>query len=950
MYAEGSSASWVQAKIFSGAHFYQSLKPFDLEMEYTILPEKHLFSLQPMQLWLTHLMRTLHWFDWALREKLVKVEELVEGEKTGSLHIMAGISRFLQGLLLSQYLSLHLSGLTPSERESFGVLTCKVVTCLLNLCNQLLSEKSFLMTFLGEGSSSFQKLISLVLLRPRELGFVLTEPKKAQDLAKLAMRVLCRLMEICPAVKTEFVQLLKSLMGGENPAAYDLRSLSFDLEKSGRIEGLGFEDAMSLLKGYQQLNQAGVLLAVIGKESAAVMGEQVMLNVFRIDQECPPGLEPIASEILALSMCLGVRVRRLLDLVLDEKPISSQRNSTQKLTAGEVFYVNFRRTIVQQVKFFYRECLVLLLNAAAAGNRTSRLLLTALLDDYLKPGGMGDSITKGSFLKEFLQHLPALAPSCTPEAFLVQKQFFLEVLHKLLLMDTAHDTVLLHSQPWFAFIMDTFIRFLHGSHVEVSDSSFGRSAVFALKCSSIALIPFFFNSSLDQNLKETLSNSLRRIVADHLLVRDADLPRGSNQRSSYVQMLSTLLGAISRSKSLELLEVLFPLLQTPTKLSGKLISETVDAFSKFIGERRTEAFDLCYRVINDSGKTLLLRRSILESVFGPLVNASPPSSVTSWYAEHMKSFLESLQMNYNTIDAEKWAEEVTTKICHFGLVELLYSRVKVQLIRDKINPVVEKDLILKAYAETRPPKGHVDDTPFPEHEKEWRDLHIAAYNCLAAVLTCTKESMAHFSALTEDKPGRFRWRYLIDLNKVYDNLAVETSQTITANQAVRGLTVERKARQMRAAGATSGVNGTLSSQYMVTASLSQEPALITSFVGGHANHPVAAESLDSSLLLGEDEEGLVSSTEGNDSEQREDPGSSEHVIDAAVIDQDDFDQHPCMRVILHVIQHLHSKFGEVYRGSQTMPDWMRLLHNTFDNSCKFYSGACLLCRSLMYCF
>jgi DNA-dependent protein kinase catalytic subunit len=415
-------------------------------------------------------------------------------------------------------------------------------------------------------------------------------------------------------------------------------------------------------------------------------------------------------------------------------------------------------------------------------------------------------------------------------------------------------------------------------------------------------------------------------------------------------MLSTLLGAISRSKSLELLEVLFPLLQTPTKLSGKLISETVDAFSKFIGERRTEAFDLCYRVINDSGKTPLLRRSILESVFGPLVNASPPSSVTSWYAEHMKSFLESLQMNYNTIDAEKWAEEVTTKICHFGLVELLYSRVKVQLIRDKINPVVEKDLILKAYAETRPPKGHVDDTPFPEHEKEWRDLHIAAYNCLAAVLTCTKESMAHFSALTEDKPGRFRWRYLIDLNKVYDNLAVETSQTITANQAVRGLTVERKARQMRAAGATSGVNGTLSSQYMVTASLSQEPALITSFVGGHANHPVAAESLDSSLLLGEDEEGLVSSTEGNDSEQREDPGSSEHVIDTAVIDQDDFDQHPCMRVILHVIQHLHSKFGEVYRGSQTMPDWMRLLHNTFDNSCKFYSGACLLCRSFMYCF
>jgi hypothetical protein len=71
-----------------------------------------------MQLWLTYLMQTLHWFEWALRNKIVKVAEVVEGENAGSLHSMAGILRFLQGLILpSQYLSVHLT--------SSGIIVCK---------------------------------------------------------------------------------------------------------------------------------------------------------------------------------------------------------------------------------------------------------------------------------------------------------------------------------------------------------------------------------------------------------------------------------------------------------------------------------------------------------------------------------------------------------------------------------------------------------------------------------------------------------------------------------------------------------------------------------------------------------------------------------------------------------------------------------------------------------
>ena len=62
-------------------------------------------------------------------------------------------------------------------------------------------------------------------------------------------------------------------------------------------------------------------------------------------------------------------------------------------------------------------------------------------------------------------------------------------------------------------------------------------------------------------------------------------------------------------------------------------------------------------------------------------------------------------------------------------------------------------------------------------------------------------------------------------------------------------------------------------------------------------------------------------------------GPVEEIVETTALDQDDFDQHECMGVVLHVIEHLHVKFGTNFR-SEEMPDWMKSMHATFENAGK----------------
>ncbi|KAG0609962.1 hypothetical protein M758_7G027900 [Ceratodon purpureus] len=915
-----SFTDWFHAKLGSGGKVVEVLNRFDVNMDYPSYP-----SLQQVQLWLSKFVRSIHWFEWALKEKLLCIEELLNFEKNSAVHLASSISAFRQCLLESSDSIHRFLNLTPGEQMRLQNLRYEGLTRLLNLLNQVLNSQTgetvdaALRTFFM-ADRSFQELLSLVLLKPRRLGFVLFEPQRAQDLAKLATKVIKRLTDLSSMLKSEMIDSLRAVMSED--LDIDLNNLSFTLNNSGKSQTLISEDTMSLVKGCQQLSQVGILQVVLGKVQAENFGDKLLLFVFQM-KECPPSLKPNAEEMIGLAMALGVKISRLVELVLNEEPVANSTN--RKLTAGEVFYMNFRNPIVRQVKFYYKDCLGHLLEAAVE-KQAARMLLVALLEDYLKPSGIG-SITKGSFLREFLQHVAVLAPFCKAGSSLPVRQFVLEIIHKLLKLDTGKDVVLTGSNPSFNFIIESFSSFLSCFPEESTNSSFGSSASFTLKCESMSLLPFFYSANVPSEVKTDLTRILSGIVTEHLLVRESDIPRGSTQHSNYSLLLSQLLGAFSVSHSLELLEVVFPLLQTPNMRSLKAISEAVEVFAETLGEKREAAFNLCLTVITDSRKSSKLRRAIVDVVFGAFVNYAPAEFVTLWYSERINDFYNVLKQTPSVVNAEREFEDLSNIICHYGLVELLYSKSDSNLIMEIINPVVPSSGILRQASRTAHATDESAYKMFPENLSTWRELHAAAYNCLAAIYLCTNGSNENIfsGVLFCELKGHPLWRHLVDLSKVYDDMPVETSQSSMVSQTIKGMRADRKARRTKAKGTVSQMTATISSQYMISASLSQEPAVIKTFLGGPRKEAGASESPGAGLLLDEESSSTKADVEGTQQ------GPVEEVVETAALDQDDFDQHECMGVVLRLIEYGHANFGARSRSGE-MPGWMKGLHAIFENA------------------
>ncbi|CAM6110405.1 unnamed protein product [Calypogeia fissa] len=937
----GSSAGWFRSGSMQSTMIPDRMKAFAFEVDNLFETIEN--SLDEAVHQLSLFVRSFHWFTWALKDKLVTVQELQMNAKGDLI-----VKKFLQRIITASESSSQWSAVTPGQREAHQKLKCSATIHFLGFVKQILDNefgflnKGFILSrdvskgtantgvledLIPASEPKFHEVMCLALLRPRDLGFVMTDLRQSEELARLALGVMQMLTVASDGFKLGLTRRLQAMFN-ENKSKYDLSTMNLSMDTLGYEGAIGIEDAISLLKGYQQLHLSGSLLPVLGKEEGKKMGENILMRVVGIGRECPPALESVASEMLSLSIALGVKAEQLVEVCLDEKIITSSTNA-RKVTAGGVFYLNFRKVIVRQVKFSFEDCGVTLLNAAVK-NQTARLILNAVLDDYI--GSIdGKNLTLGSFLEETLSHLKLLQPCSTSSSGLADKQFLLEIFHKLLSLDTSFDLLQQH-QSALQFIEDSYIAFLSAFHHPddsgTTSGSTQRDANFALKSQSLVLLRYFFGRSFDQDLQSRIAGALTKVVSDHLLLRETDLHTNSHQRSSYLQMLSRLLDSVSVSGSLILLEVIFPLLLHPPKVAARKLSETLDRLAESIGEKREGAFDLCIQILNDDTKLPQLKRAVIEKVFSALVKAAPVDFVATWYSSRIEAFVENFGKQTSNADADKEEETLMSKICHYYLVEQLFLKVAAPIIKEKITPLASNALLMKqTMGESRAKNDPVK--LFSANSNLWRELHVSAYNCLAAIALRTQEHEKIFSVLFKEGPTGMIWQHLIDTDKVYDSFPVETSKSNLAYQTVREMRANQKAGS-RQHGTVSSSLSTLSSQYFAGTGLSQEPALINTFVsrGGVSESRSDTASIGMSLNLGVDDDTAEEIDGGNHSSLKESDSGPE-VIDRLDLDQDDFDLHPCMPVVLRLIETLYTRFGA---GRGDMPEWMKGLYSTMQNS------------------
>lgn len=871
------------------------------------------------------LSRSLHWSDWALRINLITLEEL--SLQMTNLH--SSTKEFLKTLLNAK--SSEVVGLlTPLELEHHEKVRCRAVLHFLSFTKEIIcsglglreddaqsvehntSKKSEMNKVISRlvpiSDSEFFQLLFLLFLTPQEFGFKSIHSQDYETLSRLIIKLMKLLMLCSSTSKENVVQCLQDFLVRRSDL--DLGNVNILDENTDASGSLQLENCKCLLRGYQQLLLAGLLLPALGKERSCFTAEKLIMSVFSLSKDCSTTVESFASEILSLSVSLGVKIDRLLSLVFDQTSVSQSSTENATVYAGSIFYMRFRRVLIQQVKFFYKESLSLLLKKAPE-NFTARLVVNALLDDYLGSRTEGNRITVKSFLNEFVSQISCLTPCCKLDAPYSDRLFFLEVLFKLLKLDADGQTVLSPTQPCFDFIVDNYFSLLGGSCIAENSglgNAVNKSMNLVVQNSALSLMPYFLMAASAHLFLHRFATALMNIVTTFLLVRETDLPSGSTQRATYLQTLDRFLAAVCSSRNPGLLEVLFPLLQNCIPPAKRRLLKALKQFASSIEDQRSSVCSICLQTLNDGTKVPILKRAVTELVLIPILEAAPLEFIVAWYAEHMQSFLLAISRKPELEEQQNMEQEedyLVVKLCNYMIISCLFMTVNASAIRDTITPLVSNQQLMQVATSDSRAKNDPLVYLFPENTSLWREMHSQAYNCLAAIVMCTQDQEKIFTILFKDFAGKPLWQHLIDCKKVYDSFPVEISQLGSLQDVTRDLRTNRKASKK-----PGGVPPLILSQYVIGATLSQEPSLIESFVGGASQkEQERLEYHELKIDQSDVDNGLVE-------------------MDLA--DQDDFDQHPCLHMVLKLISHLHSKSkGSV---SQEMPEWMKALHSTLSNS------------------
>ncbi|MCO5603923.1 hypothetical protein L7F22_058079 [Adiantum nelumboides] len=868
------------------------------------------------------LTRSMHWCDWALRTEVVTLVDL--SLKTSNL--FDSIKEFLKSILDTQDSKVE-GLLTLTEFERYEKVRCRAIMHFLSFINEIICSgfgiredeaQSFAHNSISNpemdeliprlvpiNHPEFLELLFSILLTPQEFGFKgVVYSQLHETLYKLIMKLLKLLTLCCLWPKEKLVKCLQDFF--TKRSNLDLGNVIISRPQCVSSSRSEMESFQHLLRGYQQLLLAGVLLPVLGKERSSFTAEKLLAFVFSLSSGCSSTLEALASDILSLSVSLGIKIDRLMELVFDQTP---SFNSSSE-SAGGVFYLRFRKVLIQKVKFFYKESLSLILKKTTE-NSTARLVVNALLDDYLGSRTEGNTITVKSFLNEFVSQMAYLAPCCRSDAPYSDRLFFLEVLYKILMLDADGQTVLSPSQPSFHFVVDNFFVLLSGSYIaenSLPGNAPNNSINLVVQNSALSLIPRFVMAASAHLFLPQVSSALMNIVTNVLLVRETDLPPGSTQRASYLQTLDRLLAAVCSSKTPQLLEVLFPILQNCIPLARKRLVLTLREFANSIGDQRSSVCSICLQALRDRSKLPTLKRAVIELVLVPMLEDASADFLLTWYAEHIKDFFLAISQKQELQEQqiiEREEDFLVIKSCNYMIISCLFMNVTASSIRDTITPLVSNQHLMQVATNDSRAKNDPPEYLFPENICLWRDVHLQAYNCLAAIVMCTQDQEKIFTILFKDFAGKPLWQHLIDCKQIYDNFPVEISQLGSLQDVTRNLRADRKSKNRY-----DGTAPPLLSQYVLGATLSQEPSLIDTFVGGTPH--TKKEHLEYS-------------------ETKKDAAEAEHLfVDMEPADQDDFDKHPSFCMVLKIISHLHAKSGA--SATQGMPEWMNSLHSTLSNS------------------
>ncbi|XP_067044034.1 DNA-dependent protein kinase catalytic subunit-like isoform X2 [Acropora muricata] len=906
------------------------------------------FSLKGTFVWFDFLLAALDCYTWSFSQKLLSPSQVFRAatDGTASSVLFTSLNFFVTKLaafgitaakhcFAVEQTTVKKEVFTPKEIDSYNKAKCTLIIRIMNFLEVLLqvsSKDTFKIVPAEFWSESIFNIVLSCVMEPGVIGFNMGDIEVIEKLPEQTGAV-CKMF--AKKLPRQFLDGFKDVTRkkialGSHCNLFD--ELPIPLCGPGETE-VDHLRLGHLVLGYQQLHAAGLLYPALAESTPEQFAGKLLSSVYegvnfpgnRLSsvKSLTPASKQLACKLLEFAFELGLKHDTLMESIMQESKMHSKDADPSR---GLTFYMTFQTSID---RLFIREPNVhvpqILTRAASCPFLTS-CMLNGILDHVTREAVLRKR-HGSSVVAAIVGSWSSLDAWHNENSSKELKEAMLMIIKKMLLLDPKLVTD--HSQSFFPSFFETYLNLL-------SD----KLSTQAFKSQVLELLPHF--SKLPEKQMAALKKTLDSFVALNFPLKSTEFIFGSPQYNDYIQALDKLLSAFVKSKCLMLLELLMTIICRESRhvhedqIQKSLIT-FIQSCSQF-PDQAEAALDMCFAVfLNERDYRSENRRAVIERVCMTFLLNTSLVVVRHFYVHHIKEIMGIIESKQAKTSDPSLESQVTSKLCCFELVEIMYSR----LSKSELN--TPESTINRAYvagevktgkemtmAITKAARSVVTEDMRGEtlNLELRRQYHCFAYNCLVALISCTQTELKFFVAfLFSENPvkGQFLLDNLIDCTKTHE-FEVELTAPIEKRKQLTAIRkeVEDTDDESGSPGVTAPSVHYMCSQYLADSSLSEDVSQYD------FSTPIQA----------------YSSTELTTARFKPSTSKEEsyHMI-ADTVEMDELNSHECMAKIRALLKHLLenkiSPVPAIGAASVDMPGWMSPLYkkfispNTHLNICLF---------------
>ncbi|XP_027045855.1 DNA-dependent protein kinase catalytic subunit-like [Pocillopora damicornis] len=898
------------------------------------------FSLKETILWFEFVLAALDCYTWSFSEHLLSPSWVFISPKDDKMPSVLFISLkfFLSRLAMfgitaatSCFTAGPSRGLgdifTPREIDDYFRAKCIVIVRVINFVTVLLQDfpqetlKTFPLEFWSE--DLFEVLLSCVL-EPGVVGFHMGDVEVVEKLPEQT-GALCKLLAqrlSGESLKRFKGTLEKKIALGSHCNLFDQLPFPLSGLQEYHVDHLRLA---YLVQGHQQLHCAGLLLPAL-KAQAGSTAEKYAVKLFTAVYDSvklsvngslqtvvlAPASQQLASKLLDLAYDLGLQFNYLMECIMKDSTDNSGSS------CGCAFYRMFQTSIN---RFFIERANIDMANILMKAALYPFLvlnLLNGILDQLIR-----DKILRtrngSSFVAALLNNWTSFEIFWKTLSAMDLRHSILMILKKMLILDSAKVTDC--SRSTFPGLFEMYLWYLKD-----------KSTTPAFKGQVLELLPYFTKST--EEYLRRLKEGLNTFVTNSIPLKSTEFVKGGPQYNDYIQTIDKLLAAFVDSRSLILLEVLISILcRERQHVHEDQIQKSFTAFIKRLHpapDQAKAAMDACLSIFfNERDYQAQSRRAVIERICITFLLKTSATARKAFYQDQITKLMSVLEAKELKPTDANFESQVTSKLCCFKLVEILYSQFsksELNTLESTINKAyvggdvkTGKELTLAVTKAAR--AASIEDMRGETVALELRrQLHCAAYNTLVSLICCTQTDLKFYVAfLFSENPvkGQLLLDNLVDCNRTY-TFEVELSAPLERRKQFRmqaRIPSPRENSQEDSAGRTGLSTHYMSSQYLADSSLSED---ISQYDFSTPIQALSATGVRQALYK--------SNGSSSTAEQTDDWCE----VSEDTLEMDDLNRHECMAKMSSLLKHLVDKRISPNQPKDVPPTdmaaWMAPLH------------------------